>query len=319
VRHAVQLPTDRVEAGPELIGAEAIAACARAAEAAGFDAVALSDHPCPPARWVAAGGHHTLDPWVALSFAAAATTRLRLMTQVLVLPYRSPFLVAKAAATLDVLSGGRLVLGVAPGYLAGEFAALGADFATRNEVSDEAIDVLRAAWRGEPIDLAGRGFAARGNLQRPRPARPGGPPIWVGGNSRRALRRAVERGDGWMPFPAPRGLARHTRTAALETLDDLRAALDYARAHAAAVGRGRPLDVCLVPFGFEMGAKPVDLARLRDEIPVYAALGVTWLAFTVPAPSRAAWCEGVAALGDALGTGRGAPAPAGPVERSEPV
>lgn len=299
MRFSVQLPTDHVHAGPELVSFEAVTEMARAAEDAGFDAVAVTDHPAPPARWVAAGGHHSLDPFVALSFAAAATTRLRLLTQVVVLPYRNPFLTAKAAATLDLLSGGRLILGVAAGYLAPEFAALGADFERRNETTDEAIDVLRAAWSGDPIDRIARGFVAKGTAQLPRPAAPGGPPIWMGGNARVAIRRAVERGDGWLPFPAPKSLAGHTRTAAMESLDDLRAGIAYAREHAEKIGRRRPLDVCLVPFGFAQGAPADDLARLRDEIPLYAEAGVTWLAFTQPATSRAAWCDAVAALGAA--------------------
>jgi probable F420-dependent oxidoreductase len=307
VRFAVQLPTDRVEAGPDLLSAEAVAEMARAAEDAGFDAVSVTDHPAPPARWVAGGGHHSLDPFVALSFAAAATRSLRLLTHVLVLPYRNPFLAAKAAASLDVLSGGRLLLGVAAGYLEGEFAALGADFARRNEATDAAIRILRAAWGGVPVDLEGAGFRARGIVQRPAPpARPGpapwpGPPVWVGGNSRRAIRRAVELGDGWLPFPAPARLAGHVRTAAMETLDDLRAGLAYAGEHAAAIGRSAPLEVCLVPFGYAPGAgAPPAPARLREEAAAFAEAGVTWCSLPVAASSRAAWCEAVAELGREL-------------------
>ena len=305
MRFAVQLPTDRVAEGAEFVGPDAIAELARAAEAAGFDAVSVTDHPFPPARWVAAGGHHALDPFVALSFAAAATTRVRLLTQVIVLPYRNPFLVAKAASTLDVLSGGRLILGVAAGYLEPEFSALGADFANRNDVADEAIDAIRAAWTGEPVDLAGRGFRASGNAQLPRPTQPSGPPIWVGGNSRRAIRRAVERAEGWHPFPAPAKLATHARTAALESLDDLRAGIAFARERAAKIGRTAPLDVCLVPFGFTMGAQmPTDFVRFREQVEEYAAAGVTWLAMNVPASSRTEWCDRVTALGEARAPGR---------------
>jgi len=300
MRFSVQLPTDHVSQVSEFVTAAAIGEMARAAEAAGLDAVAVTDHPAPPARWVARGGHHSLDPFVALSFVAVATTRLRLLTNIVVLPYRNPFVTAKAATTLDVLSNGRLTLGVAAGYLAPEFAALGADFERRNDVSDEAIEVLRAVWRGDEIERGGLGFAANGNAQRPLPIQPNGPPIWAGGNSRRAIRRAVERADGWMPFPASKALARHTRTGAMESMDDLRAGLAYAREHAARIGRTAPLDVCLVPFGFTVVDEPPDLARLADEIPRYAEAGVTWLAFSLPASSRAAWCESVAALGGAL-------------------
>lgn len=301
MRFSVQLPTDHVAQGAEFVGPAAIAEVARAAEDAGFDAVSVTDHPFPPARWVAAGGHHALDPFVALSFAAAATTRLRLLTQVIVLPYRNPFLVAKAASTLDVLSGGRLILGVAAGYLEAEFAALGADFANRNDVTDAAIDAIRAAWTGEPVEIAGRDFFANGNAQLPRPLQASGPPIWVGGNSGRAIRRAVERAEGWHPFPAPAKLASHARTAAMESLDDLRAAIAVAREHASKVGRTQPLDVCLVPFGFAMGDRGNgDPDRLREDVARYTDAGVTWLAFTLPAASRAQWCDSVASLGETL-------------------
>jgi len=300
VRLAVLLPTDHVHRAEAFLAPGAVAEMARAAEDAGFDAVAVTDHPFPPARFLAEGGHHSLDPFVALAFAAAATRRVRLLTQVLVLPYRNPFLVAKAAATLDVLSGGRLVLGVAAGYLEGEFAALGADFARRNEDTDEAIDALREAWRGEPVERAGRGFRAAANVQLPRPARPGGPPIWIGGNARRAIRRAVERGDGWLPFPARARMAGYTRTAAMEGLADLRAGLAYAREHAAEIGRTAPLDVCMVPFEAARGARAEDAARLAEALPAYADAGVTWIALTLVAETREAWCDAARALGAAL-------------------
>jgi probable F420-dependent oxidoreductase len=301
VRFSVQLPTDRVQFPAEFLSARAVAEMAQAAEAAGFAAVYVTDHPIPGEAWLRGGGHHSLDPFVALSFAAAASTRLRLQTHVLVLPYRNPFLTAKAAASLDVLSGGRLTLGVAAGYLESEFAASGADFAARNEVSDEAISAMRAAWTGESVALAGRGFRAEGNRALPVPVQKPGPPIWVGGNSRRAIRRAVELGDGWLPFPAPARLASHVHTAALTSPEDLRAGISYAREHAAKIGRSAPLDVCFVPFGFEMGVAERGAAeRLRDEAPAYAEAGVTWLATSVPAESRAEWIRRVDALGAAL-------------------
>ena len=301
MRFSVQLPTDRVQFPAEFLSARALAEMAQAAEAAGFAAVYVTDHPIPGDAWLRSGGHHSLDPFVALSFAAAASTQLRLQTHVLVLPYRNPFLTAKAAASLDVLSGGRLTLGVAAGYLESEFAAAGADYAARNEVSDETIAAMRATWTGESVALRGRGFRAEGNRALPVPLQKPGPPIWVGGNSRRAIRRAVELGDGWLPFPAPARLASHVHTAALTSLDDLRAGIGYAREHAAKIGRSAPLDVCFVPFGFEMGVAESGAAeRLRDEVPAYAEVGITWLATSVPAESRAEWIRRVAALGAAL-------------------
>jgi probable F420-dependent oxidoreductase len=220
---------------------------------------------------------------------------------VLVLPYRNPFLVAKAAASLDQLSGGRLILGVAAGYLKGEFAALGVDLAERNDLLDEGIAALRRAWAESGVTLEGRHFHARGNTMLPRPAQTPHPPIWVGGNSRRAIRRAVELGDGWLPFPSPAAAAPHLRTAALENVADLRVALDYAREHADRCSRSEPLEVCLTPFGLDMRSDAqTNLTRLRDGVPELATLGVTWLSLSLPAESRAAFCEQLARVGEEL-------------------
>jgi probable F420-dependent oxidoreductase len=300
VRFSVQLPTENVAAPQEFLTAEAIGEMARAAEAAGFDACFVTDHPIPGTRWLAGGGHHSLDPFVALSVAAAATARIRLQTNVLVLPYRNPFLAAKAAASLDVASGGRLILGVATGYLESEFEALGVPLEERNELCDEALEAMVEVWRGEDVRRKGLHFIARGNTARPLPAQKPHPPLWVGGNSRRAIRRAVELGQGWLPFPTPAKLARHIRTAAIESLADLAARIAYAREHAAAVGRSEPLDVCFVPFGFELFARePVEPDRFREHLEELAELGVTWLVINVPCRSRAEYLERVAAFGAA--------------------
>jgi probable F420-dependent oxidoreductase len=301
MRFSVQLPTHQVDAGAEFNSAEALAEMARAAEQADFDACFVTDHPFPGDRWLAGGGHHALDPFVALSFAAAATQRIRLQTHVLVLPYRNPFLVAKAAATLDVASGGRLILGTAAGYMKSEFAALGADFAARNEWADDALDAIRAAWSEDGVQYEGRGFAARGNTMRPRPLQQPHPPLWVGGNSKRAIRRAVERGDGWVPFPNSAEHASRQRTAVLASHEDLRERLAYAREHADRVGRTRPMDVCFALVGSDMNAASgPDPERARDSIAELASLGVSWLAISPIAASRAEWCEQVAALGPGL-------------------
>src|SRR3954469_2717485 len=146
------LPVHRVDAPDEFVTGEAVAQVSRAAEAAGFAAVFVTDHPAPPARWVRGGGHVTTDPLVTLAFAAAATSTIRLQTNLYVPAYRHPLLSAKTVASLDVLSGGRVILGVGAGYLEGEFAAVGADFAARNDTLDEAVGVMRAAWTGAPVD-----------------------------------------------------------------------------------------------------------------------------------------------------------------------
>src|SRR5690349_12735307 len=120
--------------GPEgdVLDAGPLREVAGAVERSGFDGFSLSEHPAPGARWLASGGHQTLDPFVTLGYVAAATERLRLLTYLAVAPYRNPSLLAKAAATLDKLSGGRLILGLGTGYQKSEFHALGVDIDERN-------------------------------------------------------------------------------------------------------------------------------------------------------------------------------------------
>ena len=120
---------------PELVSGSGIGAVTAAAEAAGFHGFGFTDHPAPTQRWLESGGHDAVDPFVAMGFAAARTTTLRLIPNVVVLPYRNPFVVAKSGATLDLLSGGRFTLAVGVGYLKREFAALGVDFEERAQCS----------------------------------------------------------------------------------------------------------------------------------------------------------------------------------------
>jgi len=303
VKFSVQLPTDRVEPAGEYTSLAAITEMARAAEDAGFDACWVTEHPFPSDAWLATGGHHSLDPFVALTAAAAATTRLRLHTNVLVLPYRNPFLTAKAVASLDVVSGGRVILGVAPGYLEGEYAALGADFAERNAATDEALVAIGQAWLGESTSFEGRGFRADANTMLPRPVQRPHPPIWVGGNSRAAIRRAATHAQGWSPFPIPRRFAGRTRTAGIESVDDVRRGVERLNAYAREIGRSEPLDVNFVPFGAGMAPRALDPRALREQIAELACAGVTWVSLGVPGRSRAEVVDALARLGEQVVAG----------------
>jgi probable F420-dependent oxidoreductase len=261
----------RFSIGLTLQSQAGIGAVAREAEQLGFAACYVTDHPFPPHRWLYGGGHRALDPFVALSFAGAATTTLRLQTHILVLPYRNPFLAAKSVLSLDVLSGGRVILGVAAGYLKEEFAALGADFEARQEVCDEAISSMKLAWTSEDVRCTGRGFFAMGNSNGFRPIQAPHPPIWGGGNSKRAIRRAVEMCNGWVPFPNPPSLAKHTRTDALETIDDVRGRIAYAKEHAKAIGRSDAFDIC---YALDPSIGSAQTLHMIEEL---EQLGVTWL------------------------------------------
>ncbi|WP_327358901.1 LLM class F420-dependent oxidoreductase [Streptomyces sp. NBC_01304] len=294
------LPTHLVDAGTDLVSAEAVMEMARAAEAAGFDAAFVTDHPFPGDAWLAHGGHHTLDPMVALSFAAAATSTLRLHTNLFVPAYRNPFVCAKMVSSLDALSGGRVILGVGAGYLEPEFTALGADFAARNDRLDEALRAMRAAWSGESVVFEGSGYAAAGNTMLPRPVqRP--IPVWVGGNSKRAIRRVVDLGDGWLPMPAPAKASKSLRTPGIESLADLSARLDYLREYAESVGRTDPVDVTFMPRGLSMfSGAGFDADALLADLAEQAAAGVTGVTIALPARTRSEFLEQAAAFGEQI-------------------
>jgi len=299
MKFSIQLPTDRVDLPQEFLTAQALAEIGQAVERAGFDSCYVTDHPAPTDEWLASGGHQTLDPFVALSFIAAATTRILLQLHVLIVAYRNPFLSAKSIATLDALSGGRVIAGVAAGYLEGEFDALGADFGLRNDITDERLREMKRIWSGGSIDLQGRDFNAAGITTLPETTQKPHPPIWVGGNSKRAIRRAVDFGDGWLPFPTPPAVASRVRTAVVADLDDLKERIAYLRDYAREVGRTRPLDIAFIPFGMRMNSpKPVDPGAFADKVDQLAEIGVTWLTVAPPLGTRADYCNWVTDFGD---------------------
>ena len=177
---------------------------ARLAEEAGYESLWTGEHvvlPVPQAPPSPVPGDTPfLDPIAALTWAAAATTKIKLATGIVILPQRNPLVLAKEVASLDVLSGGRTILGVASGYLTQEFAALGIPFRERGARTDESIDALRAMWTMEAPSFEGRFVSFSGIDAQPRPVQKPAPPIVIGGHSPAACRRAVARGDGWYGF-----------------------------------------------------------------------------------------------------------------------
>ncbi|QLL08871.1 TIGR03619 family F420-dependent LLM class oxidoreductase [Mycobacterium vicinigordonae] len=282
VSFSLELPTHRVEAVEEFVTAEAIAEIAKTAEASGFAAVHVTDHPAPDAKWLDHGGHHALDPFVALAFAAAATTEVKLLTNVYIAAYRNPFLGAKSIQSLATLSNGRLILGTAAGYLKPEFKALGIDFDSRGALLDEALDVLEKVLTGADIAYEGTSFAGRGVRFRPLPTTP--LKVWVGGNSKPAIRRAVSRAQGWAPFNTF-GYAAASRTAEISTVDELEVAIDWAKQYAAEIGRTAPLDICFSAGNLLDDNKSAD--ERHATIARLGAAGVTWLTFVPPGADRA--------------------------------
>ncbi|MEU6372538.1 LLM class F420-dependent oxidoreductase [Streptomyces sp. NPDC046909] len=266
---------DVLDAGP-------LPEVAAAAERAGFAALSLSEHPVPGARWLTSGGHQTLDPFIALAFAAAATERLRLLTYLAVAPYRNPFVLAKAAATLDKLSAGRLILGLGAGYQKSEFHALGVDFDERNALFEEVLDVLPLHWSGEPFTYQGRHFSARDVIARPRPVQD--PiPIWIGGNSKVSRRRVAERAQGWMPMSGSAGLSATARTPMLGSVAELAEQIAELRESA----DGRRVDVA---HSYQQ-AGTAEPDRHREKFAELEDVGVTWVVVSCPARSAAATLE----------------------------
>jgi probable F420-dependent oxidoreductase len=192
------------EAWEAAAGPDDLLEIARAADRAGFDYLASCDHIGIPRRLAAAMSTVWYDPVATLAFLAAATERVRLLSHVAIVALRHPLLTAKQYATLDHLSGGRLVLGVGAGHVQEEFEALGVDFRGRGAVLDECLDALRAALGPEEFpEHHGKLYDFEGLGQRPRPAQDR-IPVWVGGSSPAAVRRAALRGDGWLPQGDPR-------------------------------------------------------------------------------------------------------------------
>lgn len=175
----------------------------RRAEALGFDSIWVTDHILVPQTLEIIYRDNMLDPLALLNYMAALTTRAKIGTSVIILPYRNPIVVAKMLATTDQLSSGRLIFGAAVGWMEPEFAALGAPFEARGAYSDECLRLIKALWTQERLSFEGRYFNFKDMQASPRPVQQPHPPIWVGGNSPRARRRVAEYGDGWHATAMP--------------------------------------------------------------------------------------------------------------------
>jgi probable F420-dependent oxidoreductase len=283
---------------PDILAPTAVAAFARTAEAAGFDAIALTEHPAPSHRWLEAGGHDALDVFTMLGFCAAVTSRVALMPYVLVLPFRNPVMAAKQIATLDVLSGGRLIVPVGTGYLRSEASALGSDFAERNELFEEAVRTMQAVWSDEDVTVHGRHFDAVGITSRPRPVQRPHPALWIGGNGRIARDRVARLGEGWTPILQDERRARTTRTAPMPTLDALAGAVDDLRRRLNDAGRD-PASIT-VQFQAERGRflkdnEPLD--RYLEWLASAEAAGADQLIIELPPQAEAA-VEGLIRYGE---------------------
>ena len=237
-----------------------VAAIARLADSLGYDHLTCSEHVIVPADVAPARGSRYYDPLATFGYLAAQTTSLKFATNVLVLGYHHPLEIAKRYGTLDRISGGRLILGLGVGSLREEFEVLAAPFDDRGARADDAIAALRASWAESRPAYDGTYYRYVDVILDPCAAQTS-VPLWIGGRTRRSLRRAVELGDGWVPF----GIG------AVE----LQAMLEQARSTEAWAARERPIEVILRngrpadPVG-----DPESARRTLDRLRGYGATGV---------------------------------------------
>lgn len=275
------MPWEREAGPPELLRA------AQAADAAGFFYVAVCDHIAIPREKAETMSTTWFNPVATLGWLAGQTERVRLMTNVYVAAYRHPLETAKAFATLDHLSGGRVILGVGVGHVEGEFGALGVPFSERGALTDAALDVIVAAWTDEYVGDVGL---------RPRPVQQPRPPIWVGGSSKPALRRVASRADGWIPQGTPRKLMPESIT--------------YLHAHRDEVRPGQPIEIGVITEHVHLGEPAWDVpkytltgsaARVAESLNEYGAMGVSHLQLRFASRSVDELCDQMARFGDEVG------------------
>jgi probable F420-dependent oxidoreductase len=272
-------------------GAEDLAQLADAADRAGATYVAVCDHVAIPRPADEAMSTTWYDTVATLGWLGGRTRQVHLLSHVWVLPYRHPLATAKAFSTLDHLTGGRAILGVGAGHLESEFRLLGVDHESRGRAVAEAIPVIRAAFAEEYPTVGGPG-AEVGVGVAPRPARPGGPPIWVGGSSKAAIRRAALLGDGWLPQgPPPMGT---------------RAALDLIRSARADAGLPEAFDIGVNCEPVHLGTPTVEVPdwaltgepeQVADRLRRYPQRGMNQLQVRFLARSADEWCEQVERFG----------------------
>jgi probable F420-dependent oxidoreductase len=264
---------------------------AAAAEAAGFDSVAVSDHVVYPS-YLSSKYTYTPDgtplfspdedwpdPWVAIGAMSSVTSTLRFLTNVYVLPLRNPFVVAKAVGTAAHLSDGRVGLGIGAGWMAEEFELLEQPFARRGARMDEMLDVLRGLWAGGMVEHHGEFYDFDPVEMRPAP--PGPVPVYVGGHSPAAFRRAARLGDGWLGVHYPVDeLVAHCRT------------LQQAREDAGTADR--PFEIIASP----LAAPGADLLEQLAAEGVTTILTSAWMASGVNAPETSQALELVEAFGE---------------------
>jgi probable F420-dependent oxidoreductase len=270
---------------------------ARRADARGLDSLWVTDHVIVPKDVFIAYREEMLDPLAVLPWLAGVTERIALGTSVIILPYRSPLPVAKLLASVDVLSGGRLIFGAGVGWMEGEFAALGVPFAERASRTDEALELFRTVWTEREPEIETRRHRLRGLIASPMPLQRPRPPIWIGGASEGAYRRVARYGDGW-----------HSTAA---TPEAFREGAEAVRRHWTDAGRaGAPVLSLRIPFWLDgvhrpgsdmryLRGRPAIHGRTREVVEAlrgYAGVGVTHVALDVSLTTYPAILETIEVL-----------------------
>jgi probable F420-dependent oxidoreductase len=263
---------------------------AQAIEAIGYDEIDLFEHvtvglPIPGRDQNPQIAPETLEPMVTLGAMAAVTQRIGLGTGVLVLPQRPPALVAKQVASLDLLSGGRVRLGVGAGWQQAEFESLGVPFTERGRRMDEAIALIRRYWSEPSVTFEGKFYQAEAMAMDPKPAQAGGVPIWIGGDSEPALRRAGRLGDGWMAMADSDDII----ATAPEKLAVIRAAAEEA---------GRDPETISLQTRL---SDPLDLDAIPRRVSALRDAGFTWISISMPV-LEASGVTSIPAMVETLGT-----------------
>ena len=223
---------------------------AKRADELGYYFVSAQDHPVIPAASRHMIGPRWYDAFATLSYVAGMTKRVKLLSSVVVLPYRDPFTVAKTMATLDVVSRGRVIFGVGVGHLKAEFDALKVPYEQRGAISDEQIQIIKLLWTGEPVTFKGKFYSCENVVLDPKPKQQ--PlPIWPGGNTKLAAKRAGLYGEGWNPFQL--------------TIDEIKPLSEYARGLAKQRGYTRPFDV-VMPVGPVLRNEDAAPKRSAEEV-----------------------------------------------------
>lgn len=298
VAFGIQLPvqsqsTIYVEDWELAAGPDAMAAVARQAEDSGFLYVAVCDHTFIPERLAKAMSTTWYDTVATLGWLAGITSRVRLLSHVYIAALRHPLRAAKEFATLDVLSGGRVIVGVGAGHVTEEFEHLGASFDERGKLLDEAIDGIAAALVDEYPSLPGPRWPASDLGISPRPVQRPRPPIWVGGSSMPALRRVAARADGWLPQTPKRGDMAVLVPKLLAMREELHPAKPLA------VGAlGGPVYVGTASWELPRGTLSGSAEQIAESLSEWTAMGVSHIQLRFPSRSADELCEQIAAFGE---------------------